>query len=119
MAKLGQLAVPHLNLGKSMAKKDSQVFMSAPVLAVLSSRKNDRQSQVKTGQLFERIYLTATTLGLSLQPMSQILQIPELKAELAKLLLVETVFPQQFFRLGYAEPEKEHTPRRPLEEVLI
>jgi nitroreductase len=102
-----------------MAKKDSQVFMSAPVLGLFSSRRNDRQSQVKTGQLFERIYLTATTLRLSLQPMSQILQIPELKAELAKLLLVETVFPQQFFRLGYAEPEKEHTPRRSLEEVLI
>jgi nitroreductase len=119
IAKLSELALPHLNLGKTTAKKDSKVFMSAPLVGLLSSRKNNRKSQVKVGQLFERIYLTATILGLSLQPMSQVMQIPALKDELAKLLLVEGVFPQQLFRLGYAAPEKVHTPRRSLEEVLV
>jgi nitroreductase len=119
IAKLSQLALPHLNLGKLTAKKDSQAFLSAPVVGLLSSRKNDRDAQVKTGQLFERIYLMAATLGIRVQPMSQVMQIPELKVKLAQLILVPTVFPQQLFRLGYAEPEKEHTPRRPLEEVLV
>ena len=46
-------------------------------------------------------------------------EISLVKAEVAKLSPEENVFPQQTFRLGYAELEKEHTPRRPLEEVLV
>ncbi len=46
----------------------------------------------------------------------ELLEVPEAKAEVAKLSPEENVFPQQTFRLGYAEPEKEYTPRRPLEE---
>jgi nitroreductase len=119
MSKAAQLAVTYLNLGKGTAKKDSELLMSAPVLALLSSQANDRQSQVKVGQVFERICLTATTLGAHVHPMSQIVEIPELKDELAKLIPTAGLFPQHSFRLGYAEQEKEHTPRRPLEEVLV
>lgn len=119
MAKLAQLAISHLNFGKVMARTDSEVLMSSPVLGLLSSKENSRKTQVKVGQVFERVYLAASGLGISLQPMSQIVQIPELKAELTKLIPVADVFPQQPFRLGYARPEKEHTPRRPLEEVLV
>ena len=50
--------------------------------------------------------------------MNQILQIPELKEGVIKLVPLPGL-PQLTFRLGYAEPEKEHTPRRPLAEVLI
>jgi hypothetical protein len=41
------------------------------------------------------------------------------KGEVAKLSPEESVFPQQAFRLGYAEQEKEHTPRRSLKEVFV
>jgi hypothetical protein len=64
--------------------------------------------------------------------MSQILEVPEIKTELRELLEVpevkaqvaglqpeQPVFPQHTFRLGYAEPEEEHTPRRALGEMLI
>jgi hypothetical protein len=50
--------------------------------------------------------------------MSQVLQVPELKAELPQLLPIREVFPLACFRLGYAEPERKHTPRRPVTEVL-
>ena len=119
LAKMGQLAVTYMNIGKRQAKKDSEVLMSAPVLAVLSSKVNDRESQVKVGQVFERVCLAATIPGISVHPMSQILEIPELKTEVGKLIPEPDVFPQHTFRLGYAEPEKEHTPRRLLEEVLV
>ena len=42
LAKIGQLAVTYMNIGRGQAKKDSEVLMSAPVLAVLSSEVNDR-----------------------------------------------------------------------------
>lgn len=95
------------------------MLMSAPVLAILISKVDDKESRVKIGQSFERICLTATTLGLHTQPMSQILEIPELKAEVATFIPIPDMFLQHAFRLGYAEQEKEHTPRRPLEEVLV
>jgi nitroreductase len=119
MSKLTQLAVTYVNMGQGTAKKDSELLMSAPVLAVLASETNDRSSQIKVGQIFERISLRAQSLGIRVQPMSQVLQIPGLKAELAKLLPVPDLAPQHTFRLGYAEPEPEHTPRRLLEEVII
>ncbi len=119
IAKISQFAVTHINLGNSTAKKDSEVLMSSPVLGVICSEKNDRQTQVQVGQIFERIYLKATTLGISLQPMSQIVQVPDIKAELAKLLPDSNAFPQQPFRLGFGESDSKRTPRRPLEEVLL
>ena len=68
---------------------------------------------------FERVCLAATMLGISVHPMSQIREIPELKAGVEKLIPKHDVVPQHTFRLGYAEQEKEQTPRRPLEEVLM
>jgi nitroreductase len=61
----------------------------------------------------------ATNSGIRLHQMNQILQLPEIKAEVTKRIPMEGVMPQLTFRLGYAEPEKEHSPRRPLNEVLI
>lgn len=131
MAKIGQLALTYLNISKGQTKKDSEMLLSAPALVALASAADDRKSQVMAGQIFERIALTVTNLGMVIHPMSQILEVPEIKVELRELLEVpkvkaevaklwpeENVFPQQAFRLGYAEPEKEHTPRRSLEEVL-
>lgn len=119
VSKVAQLAVTYLNMGKGTAKKDSEVLMSAPVLAALSSHVSNRTAQVKAGQAFERVWLLATNSGIRLHPMNQILQLPEIKTEVTKLMPMEGVMPQLTFRLGYAEQEKEHTPRRPLNEVLI
>ncbi len=118
MSHLGQLAMSYINLGKPTAKKDSELLMSAPVLALISSAENSREAQVRCGQVFERIFLTAFSLGISVQPMSQIVEVPELKADLNKIIPLEGTFPQHPFRLGYAEPEQAQTPRRPLTEVL-
>lgn len=119
MSKMGQLAVTYLNMGKSTAKKDAEVLMSSPVLGIICSKTNDRTSQVKVGRVFERLYLTASMLGLGIQPMSQILHIPEIKASVQALLPDKGFIPQQPFRLGYAKPEQAHTPRRTLQEVLV
>ena len=119
MSKMAQLTVTYMNMSKGQAKKDSEVLMSAPALAAISSEVNNRELQVKVGQVFERVCLAATILGIRVHPMSQILEIPELKTEVSKLIPKSDVFPQHTFRLGYAEQEKGHTPRRQLEEVLV
>jgi nitroreductase len=119
LAKLSQLAVSYLDVGHWAAKKDSDVLMSAPVLGVICSERNDRETQVKVGRVLERIYLTAAALGLSIQPLSQIIEVADVRRELTQLLPGNPAFAQQPFRLGYAEPEREHTPRRPLEDVMM
>ena len=116
-SKMSQLAVTYFNMGKNTGKKDSELLMSAPVLGVISSESDDRKDQIKAGQVFERVSLVATADDIRLHPMSQILEIPELKGRVSSLIPVSDVVPQHTFRLGYAEPE-EHTPRWPVEAVL-
>ena len=114
-----QMALVFLDIGSEQTRKDEELVDSTPVLGFIATKENDRISQVKAGRLFERVWLTATALGISIHPMSQALEVPEKKAQLSELLPDPSMYPQQTFRLGYSEPAKEHSPRRPLEEFLI
>lgn len=119
LAKLAQLASAYLDLGQYAAKPDDELLMRAPVLGIISSKANDRLSQVRVGQAFERIYLTATAMGIRLQPLSQIVEVPATRPELAELIPDKAMIPQQPFRLGYAGAEAAPTPRRPVEEMMV
>lgn len=119
MSKIGKLAVTHINMGDSMAKKDSVILMSSPVLGLVSSTDNSRESQIQVGQVYQRISLLAAAFGIWCQPMSQIVQVEEIKQQVAKLQVDPELFPQLPFRLGFAQPEEHRTPRRPLEDVLL
>jgi hypothetical protein len=119
MSKLSKLAVTYVNMGASIAKKDSAVLMSSPVLGLISSEKNDRVTQIKVGQLHQRLSLLAASSGLWCQPLSQIVEVEDIKQELSQLQANPALFPQHPFRLGFASPEKHHTPRRAVEDVLV
>jgi hypothetical protein len=86
---------------------------------VVATTDNRPSARLKAGQVLERIWLRATTLEMSLHPMNQILQVPETKPEVISLLPSAGAHPQIAFRLGYAEPEEEATPRRDFDEVLL
>jgi len=119
MSKIGKLAVTHINMGASTAKKDSAVLMSSPVLGLISSNNNSRETQIKVGQVYQRLSLLAASFGIWCQPMSQIVQVEEIKLEVAKVQPNPNLFPQLPFRLGFASPEKHRTPRRQVAEVLV
>lgn len=118
MSKMGSLAVSYLNMGKPQGTKDSALLMSAPVLGIITGDDDRRETQVRAGQVCERIALLAAREGLWIHPMSQIVEVPECRAELARLLPGDGGIPMHPFRLGFATPEKTQTPRRPLDEVL-
>jgi hypothetical protein len=118
-AKVAQLYVVLFDAGSGQMKIDAELVNSTPVLGFISSRENDRTSQVKAGQLLERVWLAAEAEGLRLHPMSQALEVQETKEDLAALVPEEGSYPQQTFRLGYAEPEEGHTPRSPVKDVII
>lgn len=117
ISKLSGLAVSHLDLSGSVGKKDSQLLRSASLLGLVAVADVDRTSRVQSGQVFERLFLAATDEGLALQPMNQVLQVPETRRAFEALLPDGWGTPQITFRLGYAEPEV-HTPRRPLASFL-
>lgn len=119
MSKIAKLAVGYIDMGSTQAKKDSEVLMSSPILGLISSKTDDRMSQLQVGQVYQRLSLLAASHGIWCQPMSQIVQVPELKSELATLIPQQGLTPQHPFRMGYAPAEKQHTPRRPLDDVLV
>ncbi len=119
MSKIGKLAVSYIDMGKSQGQKDSDILMSSPILDLISSEQDDRQSQLRVGQVYQRLSLLAASFGIWCQPMSQIVQVPELKLEVAALIPESGLVPQHPFRMGYAPAEQHHTPRRPLDEVLV
>ena len=116
-AKLGQLAVTHLDLGDRQATTDSVLVESAPVVVVLGADADTPSARVRVGQTFERLALLATTEGLSVHPMSQALELPDLHAELTGTIGVEGRV-LHLFRLGYADPDGGHSSRRPLSAVV-
>lgn len=117
MAKLGGLAVTRLDIGESVAEQDHRIVDSAALLGLISSADDTHLTHIRTGQFFERLWLTATTMGANIHPMSQTMRRPDIRASVASLIPEEWT-PQQLFRVGYSSRETRHTPRLPLDDVL-
>jgi nitroreductase len=120
LAGLGQFAVSKIDLGETVAEQDHAILESAALLGLITTAGDSHLAHVRAGQLFERLWLTATALGVSIHPMSQTMRRPELRATVAELLPSPGWTPQHLFRVGYSSRKEEHhTPRRPLEDVLV
>jgi nitroreductase len=120
IAGLGRLAVSKLDLGKVIAEQDHAILESAALIGLVTAAGDSHFAHVRTGQLFERLWLTATAMGVSIHPMSQTMRRPELRSAVAELLPSPGWVPQHLFRVGYStSAEEHHTPRRPLEDVLL
>jgi hypothetical protein len=104
------------DMSSSRASIETSYMKASPAVAVLSTESEDKLTWIKTGVLFETLFLRATQLDVRFDIFSQPTAIPELRQEMARILNVK--YPQILIRMGYAEPAK-HTPRRSVEEVLI
>jgi nitroreductase len=91
-------------------------FEQAPTIAVLSAPGDSPTAWVRAGQALERVLLTATVRGLANTPLTQPLEIPELRDLLADPSSGQS--PHAILRLGYG-PACPPSPRRPLNDVLI
>ncbi len=118
-SKIAQMVATNINVGKSRAKKFSELTRSSAAFGIIGSEKDDRFAQIKVGQALERIWLEATSLGIGLHPVSQILELPELKEETLRLLPIPDAYPQIAFGLGYANPKAKHLSRRPMREFFF
>ncbi len=95
---------------------------STPVFFAIVSTKNDRGIQVEAGRAYARLQLTATKLGIALQPLSQALQDYDEMASVLRRTKEALGVPssstvQMLVRAGFAEAVV-HAPRRPVQTLL-
>jgi nitroreductase len=90
-------------------------FEAEPTIAVLYTAGDGIRDWLGAGQALERVLLTATAHGVSSTPMTQAIEVPQLRQLLDAPDELNTV--QSIIRLGYAG-RGPRTPRRPLADVL-
>ena len=103
---------------------------TAAALGILTVKnRHDRTQQLKCGRLWQRMHLWATTQGLAMQPLNQMLE----RAAREEVLGIEPKFGKalpkfigdrnwqalMMFRLGYPTSKALSSPRRAVEDVII
>ena len=117
---LQRAASAHVDLAEHVARRDHAIVESAALLGLICATGDSPLLRVRVGQLFERLWLTATAMGVSINPMSQTMRHPRLRATVAELLPSAGWTPQHLFRVGFGTSTGEqHTPRRPLDDVVV
>jgi len=119
LARIARAAVTRMNFGERLARSDAALITRSGALLVIVSKDDDAVTQVRAGRALERVWLLGTLLGLVLHPMSQALQVPELRRELAELIGEPGKHPQHLFRIGWAGPRKSRSRRKNVEAVLL
>ena len=117
----GMLTVfPSLNSGEAASRNfisyASASVHSTPAYAIIVTQDNSRASQVESGMLYSRLVLTGHTLGLVMQPLSQVLEeYPEMDGpytEFKQAYAPGGGTVQMLFRMGYPTKEVPLSMRR-------
>jgi nitroreductase len=92
-------------------------FEPDPTLLLLFTSDDSPADWLRAGAALQRVLLTATLRGLAATPLSQVVEIPRLRALLADSATGQVV--QTVLRVGYPTSPAAPTPRRALEDVLL
>jgi nitroreductase len=107
-------------LAEHVARRDHALVESAALLGLICATEDSHLHHVRVGQLFERLWLTATAMGVSINPMSQTMRHPQLRAVVGELLPSAGWTPQHLFRMGFGSSVGgRRTPRRPVDDVVV
>jgi nitroreductase len=92
------------------------LFEEHPQLAVLSVSGNGPRDWLIAGQALERVWLTATSRGISVCPLTQPLETSD--AWQVRRPRSGTGKPQMIFRIGYSLAVPPGSPRRPITDII-
>jgi nitroreductase len=98
----------------------SPVDDNAVVLA-LGTRDDDDVARLRAGEATSAVLLTATALGLASCPITEPLEINEIRDEVRADVFGTSGYPQMLLRIGWPPADAEPlpaTPRRPLSDVV-
>jgi hypothetical protein len=91
---------------------------SSAGVAVFVSEADDQAHWVEAGRAFQRFALQATALGIRTAHLNQPVEVPALRAELARTLGIASGRPDLLVRFGRG-PKLPRSLRRPVEAVLV
>ncbi|GAW50887.1 MULTISPECIES: Acg family FMN-binding oxidoreductase [unclassified Nocardioides] len=97
-------------------------MQSTDGVLLLSTDADDPAAWLRTGEALSALWLRATTEGLSVVPLSQVVEVAETRSVLHHDLLGGRVVPQALLRIGWQEigrSEFPRTPRRPVDDVIL
>jgi nitroreductase len=113
---LGALPLRDFAAGQG-APTATVAFEPDPILLLLFTKGDAPADWLRAGAALQRVLLTTTVRGLAATPLSQIIEVPRLRALLADSMTGQVV--QTVLRVGYPTTSAPATPRRPLEEVIV
>ncbi len=114
---LGQMFVAGTK-PQQQADADAAKFRTSPVAVVIASQIEDKTSWVRTGQVYERLALTMTSLNIKSAFLNQPIEVTEIRSQFQSAIGLGSSLPQLLVRFGYADAMPRSL-RRPVEKVII
>lgn len=105
------------DFGNGVAARDKELAAGSPLLACLGTARDTPLEWLNAGQALQRALLVATAHGFHASFLNQPIEAVQLRSALGALA-GHKGYPQILLRIGCGSPVK-HTPRRPIEEVLV
>jgi len=114
---LGQLVVAGTK-PPQQADVDARKLRSSSGAVVVASEEDTKAAWVRTGQVYERMALTMTSLNIKSAFLNQPIERAEIRGQFQSAIGLGPARPQLLVRYGYAEAMPRSL-RRPLEQVLM
>lgn len=102
---------------QQQAQADADKLRSSAGAVVIASQKDEPAAWVRTGQVYERLALTLTSLGIQSAFLNQPIEVVGLRGEFQSAMGLGSSLPQLLVRYGYG-PALPRSLRRPVEQVL-
>ncbi len=103
---------------QQQADADARKLRSSPGAVVIASESEDRAAWVRTGQVYERLALTMTSLNIKSAFLNQPIEAVKLRSQFQSAMGLGRFLPQLLVRFGYAKALPRSL-RRPVEQTLI
>lgn len=98
------LIIPHVmkrkDIGKKLAAVNYKSFIASPLVAVLTTEKDDEASWLNTGQVMEELMVRMSAAGMATSIYTAAIEMKGLRAELIGVLGAKTALPQVLFCVG-------------------
>lgn len=114
---LGQMFVSGTT-PQQQADTDTRKMRSSPHALVIASEIEDKTAWVRTGQVYERMALLMTSLGIQSAFLNQPIEVASLRSQFQSAMALGEVLPQLLIRFGYGTLMPRSL-RRSIENVLI
>jgi len=107
---------------ETAAETTDALVESSDGLVALCTVMDDQRSWLETGQVLSALWLRATADGLSLVPLSQVIEVAETRHALQHEVFTGLAHPQILLRIGWQQISRaslDPSPRRPVSDVLL